>query len=316
MKYAKGLQELGNGCYGYLLPDGGWGYSNCGLVVDGQESLLIDTLIDLRLTREMLDVFRRVTPAAAGISTLINTHSNPDHTAGNQLVPGAQIIASTACLEEMQEFAKAPRLDLHGQAAEFFREVLASRFDLSHIPTLPNRTFNGELQLTVGTKRVRVIELGPAHTKGDVIVFVPGDRVVFTGDLVFNGGHPVIWQGPVRNWIGACDVLLSLDVDTVVPGHGPVTGKSAIRAMKEYFQYLGEESLKRYNTGMTFDQAARDIALEGFSGWCDEERIVVNVYACYREFAADSTPFPVASLFGEMARFYYERRSAVSGHAI
>src|SRR5208282_417573 len=100
--YTKGLHDLGNGCYAYLQPDGGWGWSNAGLVADHGESLLIDTLFDLKLTREMLDTMRRAEPrAAAHIGALVNTHSNGDHTFGNQLVSGAEIIASKACAEEM-----------------------------------------------------------------------------------------------------------------------------------------------------------------------------------------------------------------------
>ena len=85
--YTKGLHDLGNGCYAYLQPDGSWGWSNAGLVVDSGESLLVDTLFDLKLTAEMLEAMRRAEPkAAARIGTLVNTHSNGDHTFGNQLV--------------------------------------------------------------------------------------------------------------------------------------------------------------------------------------------------------------------------------------
>src|ERR1700739_4472207 len=98
--FKKGLQDLGNGCYAYLQPDGSWGWSNAGLVVDGGESLLIDTLFDLPLTRAMLDSMRRAEPTAtARIGALVNTHSNGDHVFGDELVTGAEIIASKACAE-------------------------------------------------------------------------------------------------------------------------------------------------------------------------------------------------------------------------
>src|SRR5579885_2944171 len=97
--YTKGLHDLGSECFAWLQPDGSWGWSNAGLVVDGRASLLVDTLFDLELTREMLDAMRAAAPAAATIGTVVNTHSNGDHTYGNQLVGGAEIIASTACAE-------------------------------------------------------------------------------------------------------------------------------------------------------------------------------------------------------------------------
>src|SRR5262244_2644557 len=89
--YTKGLRDLGRGAYAWLQPDGSWGWSNAGLVVDGGRALLVDTLFDLGLTREMLDAMRAAVPAAAHIDTLVNTHSNGDHTYGNALVAGAEI---------------------------------------------------------------------------------------------------------------------------------------------------------------------------------------------------------------------------------
>ena len=84
--FSKGLHDLGNGCYGYLQPDGGWGLSNAGLIEDQGDTLLVDTLMDLPLTREMLDAMRQAVPAAQTIGTLLNTHSNPAHTRGDVVV--------------------------------------------------------------------------------------------------------------------------------------------------------------------------------------------------------------------------------------
>jgi len=306
--YAKGIHDLGNGCYAYLQPDGTWGYSNAGLIVDGGQSLLVDTLMDLNLTREMLDRMRAIAPAAAQIGTVVNTHSNPDHTNGNQLVAGAQIISSTACLEEMKEQASAPRYPMTGEAAAFFQEVLGSRFDFRNIRAVfPSRTFDGEWTLHVGGKQVRLLELGPAHTRGDIVVHVPADKAVYTGDILFAGGHPVIWAGPVGNWIRACDRILEWDVETVVPGHGPITDKSGVRALKHYLEYVRAESRKRFDAGMDYEEAARDIALDSFADWTDPERIVVNVYACYREFRGETERLSMPVLFGSMARYHNER---------
>jgi glyoxylase-like metal-dependent hydrolase (beta-lactamase superfamily II) len=100
-KYSKGLHDLGKGVYAYLQPDGSWGLSNAGLIVDGEKSLLVDTLFDLTLTQEMLNAMKEVTKAAESIDILVNTHSNGDHVFGNQLVSGAEIITSEACAQEM-----------------------------------------------------------------------------------------------------------------------------------------------------------------------------------------------------------------------
>ncbi len=105
--YTRGLHGLGNAVYAYLQPDGSWGWSNAGLIVDGEASLLVDTLFDLKLTQEMLDTMRRSVPAAAHIDLVVNTHANGDHCYGNQLVADAQIIASKHTAEEMTELPPA-----------------------------------------------------------------------------------------------------------------------------------------------------------------------------------------------------------------
>ncbi|MEQ9002577.1 MAG: MBL fold metallo-hydrolase, partial [Pseudomonadales bacterium] len=100
--YRHGLTDLGNGGFAWLQPDGGWGWSNAGLVTDGDASLLVDTLFDKRLTAEMLAAMRKAAPTAtARFDWLVNTHSNGDHCNGNELVEGAEIVASKACAEEM-----------------------------------------------------------------------------------------------------------------------------------------------------------------------------------------------------------------------
>ena len=316
--FSKGLHDLGNGCYGYLQPDGGWGLSNAGLVEDQGETLLIDTLMDLPLTREMLDTIRKAVPAAARIGTLLNTHSNPDHTFGNQLVEGAVIVSSDACLQEMKEFGERSRdpsgnIRSHwqnfGDAGRFFNEVMWTKFSPDgFIETLPSQTFSGERTIHVGAKEVRFVEVGPAHTRGDVIVYVPEDRVVFAGDILFIEGHPIIWAGPLQNWIDACDLMLGWDVEVVVPGHGPITGKQGVRNLRDYFVFVEAESRKRYDAGMGWEEAGRDIELGPYAGWIDRERIVMNVFACYREYAGGTGPFDPIEAIGAAGRYFFDER--------
>lgn len=317
--YAQGLHDLGNGCYAWLQPNGTWGYSNAGLIVDSGETLLVDTLFDLRLTRDMLEGMRRSIPAAARIAMLFNTHGNGDHTFGNQLVKNARIIATRNCLLDME--ARLPS-QLHelvttqwralGEAGAFMHEVIGSRFDFSDIVhTPPTELFDGEMVLHVGSKEVRLIELGPAHTRGDALVYVPQDRIVFSGDLLFVGGHPVVWAGPIANWITACDRILAWNVETIVPGHGPITDKKGVRALKHYLEFVYSEARKRYDIGLGVEEAARDISWTAFRDWIDPERVVVNVDAAYREFSGDTSPRDMLGLFALMARWHNAGKRSV-----
>ena len=313
--YTRGLTDLGSGTFAYLQPDGSWGWSNAGLITDGDQSLLVDTLFDLKLTREMLGAMRDAAPRAAKrIGTLVNTHHNGDHCFGNELVEGAEIISSTHALEEMKREAPAllanfmkaaPGLGLTG---EYLKHCFGS-FEFSGITqTLPTTTFTGHLQRRVGNKAVDLIEVGPAHTGGDVLVHVPGDRTVFTGDILFVEGTPIMWAGPVGNWIAACEKILALDCETIVPGHGPVTDKRGVDAVRGYLTYIRDEARKRFDAGLSARDAAHDIALGDYDSWGDAERIAVNVATLYREFSQDTSPPNAAELFAQMGEIWHECR--------
>jgi len=318
--FAKGLKDIGNGVWAYIQPDGSWGWSNAGLIVDGDQTLLVDTLFDLKLTAEMLAEMRRSVPAAAHINTLFNTHHNGDHTFGNQLVEGAEIVASEATFDEMDPTHPAlyhsMMVNAHqlGRGAQFLAELFKP-FDFTSVELRkPTQTFSGELELKVGDKEVRLIELGPAHTRGDTIAFVPGDRTVFTGDLLFHQGTPIAWAGPVANWVRACDRILALDVDVVVPGHGPIADKEAVREMKGYLEFVQDEARKRFDKGMTARDAAFDIPLGRYANWGDAERVVVTVRNLFDDFSDEHAEPNVLTLFEQMADFRDKLR--MEGHGL
>jgi len=307
VRYAKGLQEVGDGLYAYLQPDGGWGWSNAGLVVDGERTLLIDTLFDLGLTEEMLRTMRDAVPAAARIDTLVNTHANGDHCYGNQLVGDAVIVASEQTAQEMTELppaamaalvAQAPQM---GELGEFFLRCFGS-FDFDGIElVLPQQTFSGEQTIRVGDRELTLIEVGPAHTRGDTLVHAAAERVLFTGDILFSGAHPIAWAGPVSNWIAACDRIISLAPQAIVPGHGPPSELAAVHELKAYFHYLYDEGRRRHDEGMTPLQAARSLSLDRWADWGEGERLVVNLANIYAELDADSEPPNALQAFQTMA---------------
>jgi cyclase len=303
------MSEVADGCHAYLQRDGGWGWSNAGLVVGDGASLLIDTLFDLRLTAAMLDTFARHTRSAP-IASVVNTHANGDHCYGNQLVSDAEIISSSAAAREMEDVPPSMLAALNaapGEIGDLFRQFFGE-FEFDGIePTLPDRTFDGRLDLDVGGRRVELIEVGPAHTEGDVIAHVPDTSVVYTGDILFIGGTPIVWAGPLSNWIAACDLMLGMDVDVVVPGHGPVTDKSGVAAVRDYLAFVETEATERHRAGLDAFDAARDIGrLIGesadFSRLGEFGRIAVNVETVYRSLDPDHQTPDVVEQFRRMAR--------------
>jgi cyclase len=305
--YERGLQEVGDGLFAYLQPDGGWGWSNSGLVVDGDSTLLIDTLFDLQLTEQMLRDMRGAVPAAARIDTVVNTHANGDHCYGNQLVGDARIVASARTAAEMAELPPAAMAALVAQAPQmgelgaFFLRCFGA-FDFEGIElVLPDETFEGNISLRVGEREVRLIEVGPAHTRGDTLALLPRERVLFSGDILFNGAHPIAWAGPVSNWIAACEHILEMDVDVIVPGHGPLAEKAAVRELKAYFEYLYEQAALRHSEGMSPLQAARSMALDRWADWGERERLVVNIASIYAELSGAAEPPGPLEAFQQMA---------------
>lgn len=302
-----GRHQVGDGCHAWLQPDGGWGWSNAGLVVGDGASLLVDTLFDLRLTRAMLDGLAPLT-AAAPIATLVNTHANGDHCYGNELVTGAEIVASAATAHEFAEVPPAMMAALNadpGPVGALFRRFFGP-FDFDGItPTPPTRTFDDRLGLDVAGTRVELIEVGPAHTAGDTIVHVPDAGVVFTGDTCFIEGTPIVWAGPLSRWVAACDLIVDLDPAVVVPGHGPVTDTAGVVRVRDYLAWVDGEARVRHDRGMTAAEAARDLAAalpsSPFGAWGEEGRIAVNVETAFRHLDPGHEAANVVELFQRMA---------------
>jgi glyoxylase-like metal-dependent hydrolase (beta-lactamase superfamily II) len=304
------LVELSEDCLPSVQPAGSWGWSNAGLVVGDGASLLVDTLFDLKLTQQMLDSLTPFTRSAP-IRSLVNTHANGDHCYGNELVAGAEIIASTAAAHEMTEVPPEMLAALNaapGEIGELFRSFFGA-FEFADITMkLPTRTFDVRLDVEVGGRVIELIEVGPAHTKGDVIAYVPDARTVYTGDVLFIGGTPIVWAGPLSNWISACDLMLGMDIDTVVPGHGPVTDKQGIVQVRDYLSFIEQGAVARYESGMDAFDAARDIAREmsatgsSFASWGEAGRISVNIETAYRSLNPNHQSPDVVEQFRRMAQ--------------
>lgn len=323
-EYREGLAEIASGVYAYLQPDGGLGLSNSGLIAPrgaagtgaaAAGALLVDTFFDLAHTRRMLDaIARRV---AAPIRRVVNTHHNGDHCWGNQLLRDAEIIAHRSVPEDM---AKLPPAALQAlkeapdaiPAAQALRAGL-ERFDFSGIELTPPTTlFDDRLALDVGGTAVELVHVGPAHTRGDVIVHLPDAGVVFAGDVLFRLCAPIGWEGTFARWIAALEGIAALDVETIVPGHGPVCGKEGALEMRDYLVYVREESHKLFEAGVPAEEAASRIELGPYAGWLESERIVFQVDRAYRELRGEpyDTPTDFVRLAGAMLALRERRAGA------
>ncbi|CAM3114396.1 2-hydroxyhepta-2,4-diene-1,7-dioate isomerase [Mycobacterium intermedium] len=311
--YTRGLHKVGDRVWAWTLPDGGYGWSNAGLVAGDGGSLLVDTLFDLALTREMLDAMRAITTAAPITHALI-THSNGDHTHGNQLLDeSVQIIAAKGTAEEIahgmapEMLAMVQTTDLGPVATPYARDRFG-HFDFSGI-TVRNAdvTFDRDLAIDVGGRRIDLLNLGPAHTAADSVVHVPDAGVLFGGDLLFIGCTPIVWAGPIANWIAACDAMIALDAPTVVPGHGPITDPDGIRAVRGYLVHISEQAEAAYRKGLSFVEAADTIDLGEYATWLDAERVVVNIYQRYRELDPDTPQLELMALMIMQAEWFAKR---------
>jgi glyoxylase-like metal-dependent hydrolase (beta-lactamase superfamily II) len=299
--YPCGNIDLGDGVRAWLQPNGSWGETNAGLVTDGGTSLLVDTLWDARLAEQMLSGFA-VPLRSAPIDTVVTTHRDGDHWWGNVAVPHtATIVTSRAAAAEMAtepppaalgRLAALARLGTAlpgalGRVSRYTRGMLGPFAHAGLSVRRPDETFEGERALPVGAREVRAVEVGPAHTEGDVVVHVPHTGVVFCGDILFSGVTPVVWSGPISGWVAALDRCLALDADRFVPGHGPMAGPDDVRALRGYFTWLIEAGTAEHRAGREPLTAARRLVrTDGFRPyrrWLAPERLVLNLVCLFRE---------------------------------
>ena len=298
------MTKVARGVHAWLQPNGLLGESNAALIVGEGASLLVDTLWDLPLTRRMLAAFAPLTNDAP-IRTLVNTHSDGDHWWGNQELHGVEAITSEASAATMAEetpgevnrfslLARAlriagavpvpyPRRRDIATIADYVTEALTP-FDFDGVRLKPpSRTFSGTLDLEVGGRELELIEVGPAHTAGDLIVWVPDARIAIAADILFIGVTPIMWIGPLEGWIAALERLLGLGAERFIPGHGPVCGPDEVRRLLDYWHWIGDAATPRLEAGGSPAEVARELVLGdeiqklGFAGWLGPERALVSI---------------------------------------
>ena len=287
------LQEIADQVFAYVQPDGGWCLNNAGVIVSGGESALIDTAATEARALALRSAVRRVSPRAP--RTVVNTHFHGDHTFGNFVfAPEAVVVAHERTRTEMA----GAGLHLTG----LWPEVEWGELSLA----LPSLTYEKRMTLHVGEVTAELLHLGPAHTTDDTVVWLPRERVLFTGDLVMSGATPFCPMGSVSGSLEALVELRKFGALTVVTGHGPVAGPELLDRAESYLRWLQTLARDGLAAGLSPLEAARETDLGEFAELLDSERLVPNLHRAYAE-ALGGVPgerMDIGALFGEMIEFH------------
>lgn len=290
------LREVARDVYACLVPDRGWGWSNAGFVAAGG-GLMVDTFMDVARTRRALSLYAERGGGAP--ARLVNTHHNVDHVWGNQLFRDREILGHRRCAEAMaRDLAPQAMQAMLSQGSlppglRWFADDVRA-FDFSEVEvTPPNHLLDGDLSLDLGATRVDLLDVGPAHTAGDLVVHLPEQGVVFSGDVIFRLCTPIGWEGTFAHWMAALDRIAALGPETIVPGHGPLCGVEGALELRRYLEYVRDESRRFHEQGLEPLEAARRMDLGPFASWSQPERLVFNVERAYRELRGGAWDEPV-----------------------
>ncbi|HYC54384.1 MAG TPA: MBL fold metallo-hydrolase [Candidatus Binatia bacterium] len=219
--------------------------SNVGVLQTSAGAVVVDTMTTTMQGARIKEKVRELTGGAT--VAVINTHYHLDHTHGNPgFDKGTQVISTRKTLEH-----------LHARDADYWEGDAAS--------LLPSRTFETEELIEIGGKRIRCLHLGRGHTDGDLVVIFEDERVLHTGDLFFHGRFPNIdleAGGSIKEWIATIDRLLELDVDRIIPGHGPVSDKEGLRQFQNFLRELWDVGMAAARDGKTLDQTVAETRLK------------------------------------------------------
>ncbi|OIJ92500.1 MBL fold metallo-hydrolase [Streptomyces colonosanans] len=281
---------LADDVHAYVQPDGGWCLNNAGFVSDGTATLLVDTTATERRTRAL-----GAAVAATGAPAprwVVNTHHHGDHTYGNGFfAPAATIVSHVDCRREA--LAAGRQLELIWPGNDY-GDIRIQGADL---------TYRDRTTVHAGGVDAEVIHPGVAHTVGDSVVWLPHRRVLFAGDLVFEGGTPFFLMGSLSGSLRALERLRALGAETVVPGHGPVTDPSAFDRTERYLHFVADVAQRNHAAGRTPLEAARATDLGGFAELRERERLVANLHRAYAELDGlpEGAPLDPLPAFQDMA---------------
>lgn len=255
LSYGADVKEVAEGVYAFIGENGA---TNSGFVVTSEGVVVIDTQGPKEAVMELKEKIRK-TAGDKPVIHAVNTHYHGDHTFGNQYFTDS--LGGIIAHEKTRE-ALITRDSAHRKRFKrFFGEDSLIGFNF----TPPDITFTGRLTLSGGGRTIELVYTGPAHTDGDVYVYLPAEKVVFTGDLLYKKRLPWLADGVVQGAIRACDELLALDAGVYVPGHGGVATRKDVVEYKRYLETLTKEVKSLIDKGRTLKEIKQKISLPDYS---------------------------------------------------
>lgn len=277
--WKSGLQEVAPNVFAYIHSGVGWDICNSGFIVGDDGVLVIDAMMVASQVRLYMEEIRKVTDKP--IRYVVNTHHHVDHSFGNQFYLPAEIVSHRGCREAL--ITRGADVGMLSERYPHYRDDWAeARLTPASI------TYEDKMIVHLGGKVIELLHPGPAHTYGDTLVYLPEDKVLFTGDVAFHYLTPLARDGHVSNWIKVANGILNhLDATTLIPGHGPVSGKEVVSATLKYLRLVKRTSRSHFQRGASVEDTSRAIPLGEYADWVEPERVMVNVQRLYQEFRGE-----------------------------
>ena len=280
--------EVADGVVALLQGGGESGVSNAGFVAAGDGALVVDTMMFPEMAAGLDAELRRRSLRA---EMVVNTHHHIDHIGGNAVFAEAPLMALPETVRTVEQTGHPVAI------YDGFMSAFRGRF--ADLEVVPPRALGPASDAPAGAQ---FHGFTPAHTPGDLAVWVPESRVLFAGDLCFFGVTPLALQGLISGWVSALDRLLDLAPDVVVPGHGPLGGPDDVRLVRDYLAAVLDAGRRAVAEGVELDDAVAAFDAGPVAGWAEAERVLVNLERAMQEARGEISADDVSTLPPSFAR--------------